>query len=175
MSGTVGWSNVYRQIAIAGGDTIANSAVATVFASIWPMPANFLTVGRAVRVKARGIYSTLAAIAGNLTLDLIAGATVLATTGAQALTVNLANVYWEVEADFVCITTGAGGTVEAQGKATLETTPILSNIEGMQNAAVVALDTTALKNVGIQVTFSVANAANTIQQRQLFVDIGGAL
>jgi len=173
VAGTVSSQIVKAQTVIAGGDTIANSAVATVFATVWAMPANFLTVGRVVRLNARGVYGSLAAIAGNLTLDLIAGATVLATTGAQALTVNLANVYWEVDAHFVCITTGAGGTVEAQGRATLETTPILSNIEGMQNAAVVALDTTGAKNVGIQVTFSVANPANTITQRLLLVSIGG--
>lgn len=174
MAGTVGWQNVYRQTAIAGGDTIANNAAATVFASVWQMPANFLTVGRVVRLNARGVYGTLVAVAGNLTLDLIAGATVLATTGAQALTVNLANLYWEMDAAFVCVTTGAGGTVEAQGKAILETTGLLSNVEGMQNAATVGLDTTAAKNLGVRVTFSVANAANTVTQRLLQIDVGGA-
>jgi len=174
MAGTVSEQNIYRQIAIAGGDTIANNAAATVFASVWSMPANFLTVGRVVTVKAQGVYGSLLAAAGNLTLDLIVGATVLATTGAQALTVNLNNVYWCVEGEFCCITTGAGGTVEAQARATLETTPLLSNVEGMPNAAVVALNTTVAKNVGVQVTFSVANAANTITQRLLLVSIGGA-
>lgn len=174
MAGTVGWQNVYRQTAVQAGDTVANNAAATVFASVWAMPANFLTVGRAVSVTAHGVYSTLIAAAGNLTVDLIAGATVLATTGAQALTVNLVNLGWEVNGDFVCITTGAGGTVEAHGKTMLETTGILSNMSFMPNVAAVGLDTTTSKNLGISVTFSVANAANTITQRLLEIDIGGA-
>src|SRR2546428_6931254 len=174
MAGTVAWQSVYQQIAVQAGDTIANSAVATVFASTWTMPANFLTVGRVVRVSAQGVYSTLAAVAGNLTLDLIAGATVLASTGAQALTVNLTNLGWELTGSFVCITTGAGGTVECQGKALLEATALTTNTEMMQNAATIALDTTAAKALGVQVTFSVANAANSITQRLLLVDIGGA-
>jgi hypothetical protein len=173
MAGTVGSQIVKVQTAIAGGDTVGNSAAATVFATVWAMPANFLAVGRALQIRAHGVYSTLVAVAGNLTLDLIAGATILATTGAQALTVNLTNLGWELTADVVCITTGAGGTVEAQGKAILETTGLTTNVEMMPNVATVALDTTAIKNIGVQVTFSVANAANTITQRLLLVSVGG--
>jgi len=174
MPNTVAWTNVYAQTSVQGGDTIANQGAATVFASTWTMPANFLTAGRVVRIVARGVYSSLAALAGNLTLDIMAGTTVLATTGAQALVVNLTNNGWEVAGDFVCVTTGAGGTVEAQGKSLLETALTTAAIELMQNAATIALNTTISQVIGIRVTFSVPSASNTIQQRLLLVDIGGA-
>jgi len=174
MSSTVGWQNVYRQTSIQAGDTVANNAAATVFASAWPMPANFLTVGRVLRISAQGVYSSLVAAAGNLTIDLMAGTTVLGTTGAQALVVNLTNDGWEATGNVVCITTGAGGTVEAQGKSMLETALTTAAIELMQNTATVALDTTVSQTIGVRVTFSVANASNSIQQRLLLIDIGGA-
>lgn len=174
MSGTVGTTSVKTQTSVQAGDTIANTGAATNFATNWTMPANFLTIGRGVRVRAWGVYGTKAAAPGNLTIDLMAGTTVLASTGAQNLTANLTNDGWILEADVVCITTGAGGTVEAQGWFDKQTTALLQDTEFMTNTATVGLDTTASKNIQIRVTWGTADTANTITQRLLIVDILGA-
>lgn len=173
MAGTVATTSVKTQTTVQAGDTIANTGVATNFATNWAMPANFLTVGRGVRVRAWGVYSTLGALPGTLNIDLMAGATVLCSTGAQALTAGIANEGWIVEADIICISTGAGGTVESQGWFNKQTAVLLEDAEFMTNAAVVNLDTTAAKNIQIRVTWGTANAANTITQRLLIVDILG--
>lgn len=174
MAGSVSTTSVKTQTSIQAGDTVANSGSATVFATTWTMPANFLTVGRGLRVRSWGVYGSKAALPGNITIDLMAGTTVLATTGAQAATANLTNDAWNLEANVVCITTGAGGTVEAQGMCFLQTGVLIDNPEHMANTATVALDTTASQAIGIRITWGTADPANTITQRLLIVDVLGA-
>lgn len=171
MSATVASQTVRGVTSIAAGDTVGNTTTATVFSSVWAMPTSFLTVGRCLRLTARGTYSTAAALAGNLTIDVMGGTTVLCSTGAQALSVGLGNDGWEIKADVIGVTTGAAGAVEAQGLAVFQTAAITANPVFMSNTAGVSLSTGVTQNIGLQVTWSATG--NTITQRQLFVDIGG--
>jgi len=135
------------------------------------MPANFLTIGRTLKVKAWGTYSTAAALAGNLTFDVMGGTTVICTTGAQTLTVGLGNDAWKVEADIIGVTTGAAGAVEAQGLAIMQTAALAANLDFMTNTAGVSLNTTVAQTIGLRVTWSATG--NTVTQRLFNCGIGG--
>ena len=172
MAATVSTTSVRTQTSVLATDTVGSTTTATVFGTSWTMPANALTVGRGLQVVARGIYSTAAALPGNLTLDVMGGTTVLASTGAQALTAGLANSGWEVAADIVCGTTGAAGAVEAQGLSILTTGLLTANQEFMVNTAGVSLSTTVSQAIVPRVTWSATG--NTITMRLLRVDMLGA-
>ena len=171
MPATVGSQIVRGQTTVLAGDTLGSTTSATPFGTSWAMPANFLTVGRAVQIVARGVYSTAGVAPGNLTFDVLGGTYVLCTTGAQALTLGLGNNGWELTADVICGTTGVGGAVEAQGFVLMQIGALTVNDIFMVNTAGVSFDTTLAKNIGLQTTFSATG--NTITQRQLFVEIGG--
>src|SRR5258708_3621147 len=115
MAGTIASTAVKTQSSVAAADIIGSTTTATTFGSSWTLPANSLTLGRGIMAVARGVYSTAIVAAGNMTIDIMGGTTVLASTGAQALTTGLGNDGWEMKADIICGATGAGGYVEAQG------------------------------------------------------------
>lgn len=163
-----GLSNCFGfQTAVQAGDTIANSAVATIFASTVNLPAGWLNVlGRTLRVHGWGVYSTDLLLGRNLTVELMAGATVLAASPASALTLaGAVNDGWQFEADITCRTTGAGGTVEVQGKMELDKGALGFDSLWLTNAAAVALDLTVAKAIGLRVTWGTADPDNSITQR----------
>src|SRR5438132_7258360 len=105
----------------ADGSALASSASLT---DISPtpnlvLPANYLYVGAALRVRARGRFSTT----GTPTLlvgvyyGAVAG-TVIVSTGAITTVSGAANVTWSIDVDIICRTTGSSGTVIGIGKAT---------------------------------------------------------
>lgn len=154
------------QTAVQGGDTIANTAVATKFASQVTLPAGWLNVvGRELRVVAWGTYNTDAAAGLGITVELMAGTTVLAAgTGTLSLAA-ASNDGWEMRADISCRTTGAGGTVEAQGRIDFDKGGQGADVLWMTNAAPVALDLTVAQALALRVTWGVADPDNSITQR----------
>lgn len=159
--------------AVAGGDTIANTSAATNFASNASLPAGILALNRGLRITARGVHSTDAVVPTNLTLAFKFGTTVLATTGAQASAVGLANRGWGVDLVLGCITTGATGTVEVQGFATLATAALTAVQWDMENTATVTIDTTIANTMQMEATWSVADTDNTITMRTFMISILG--
>jgi hypothetical protein len=126
------------------------------------IPANNATVGKVYRLTARGLVSNSAG--GTRTVDshIRLGGVTIASSGATNIAAGASNLPWEVQFDLVVITTGAGGTAEAQGTRFHNTTT-----DGMSNAATVAFDTTVAKTLGLAVTPSAT--AVTVVQRQLIV------
>jgi len=162
-----GLSNCFGfQTALQGGDTIANSVAATIFASTVTLPAKWLNVvGRSLRLHGWGIYSTDAALGRGITIELMAGTTVLATgTGTLSLAAAV-NDGWQFEADVTCRSTGAGGTVEVQGKTTFDKGALGEDVFWMTNAAALGLDLTVSQVLGIRITWAVADPDNSITQR----------
>lgn len=121
------------------------------------LPANFLTVGKTLKITAFGFHSA----AGSPTLQLrvyLSTTVVLDTTAVTAGTST--NAVWELRALITCATTGAGGTLNAQGfymEAAGGT-----NLFGMINTAAVALDTTASQVLKITAQWGTAALGNTI-------------
>lgn len=158
------------QHAVQAGDTIANTVTATDFSTNYTIPANWFTVGRGVHILARGVFGSTGA--DSLTLDLRFGTTTLATASTATLT-NLVTRMWEADFLVICTSTGATGTVEVEGHADFNTTATAAQHCEAKNSAAVTIDTTATQQAQLRITWSVADAANTITMRNFRVEIFG--
>lgn len=166
VSSTIGgnqtfWSGVESS---ATADSNVSGATTASFATTAVLPANSMRVGRVLRVTARGVATTDGA-AGNLTMDIRIGSTVIITTGAQTAPNNLSDRGWELSADIVCRTVGAGGTLRGAGFFTLATAATTTQQWDMEQtaAATTAIDTTASNTFDIQVTNSDAGTTMSSQ------------
>lgn len=157
---------------VAGGDTIANTAAATSFATQFTVPANTLAVGTALRVGIRGIFGT-DAIAPTLTFELVFGGApvILASNGTTLMAPGLTNRGFWTEFDLTCTAAGAGGAIEAQGTGFFSSSATVGMIQDFENTGPVAIDTTVSQAIRGRITWGVANANNTITQRLFDVDI----
>lgn len=128
------------------------------------LPAGSLVIGKTIRIKACGFYSTDGAAAGNLTFNLKIGGTTVCTTGARTAVNGAANYYWEIEAEITCRTTGGGGTVFAQAKFLHQEDATTYNafIWPLINTATDTVDTTASNALDLTVTWGTADSDNTI-------------
>jgi hypothetical protein len=118
--------------------------------------AYFNVAGRALKVKAWGVLSNTGT--PTLNIKVKAGSTVLAATGDVTLAADQTNAQWELECDIVCRSTGAAGTVIAQGRLRVDDV-----FYPMVNTAVSgAIDLTAAIVVGVTAEWSAAAAGNTI-------------
>lgn len=140
------------------------------FGSSCPVPANSLAVGKVLRVRAQGVYSTPASGLGTLTLRLKLGSVVLAATPALTLTASQSGKRWRLEATVTVRSLGAAGTADVQGEAMLfnATTHVFGD---MSNAAVKTVDTTAQQSLGVSAQFSAGGASETITLKQLQVEV----
>ena len=135
------------------------------------LAANALAEGRTIRIRVWGVLSSLGVLPGNLTLKVKFGSTVIASTGAVALTTGLSSAIFVIECDITCRSTGGSGSVMAQGKA-LVTTALADISEPMSNGtSTVTIDTTASNVVGVTAQFSTANAANSISGTNCTIEI----
>lgn len=78
------------------------------------LPANFLTVGRTIRIKGGGIYSTLIT-PGNLTVRVKYGGVTIASVVVGTLLGSASNAGFDFECVITCRSIGASGTVVCAG------------------------------------------------------------
>jgi hypothetical protein len=134
---------------------------AVVAATGLTVPANYVSAGNHFRLRMWGVYTSVAA-PGNLTVRGLYGATVLATTGAVALTASQTAKSILVEMDVSVISTTA---FEAQGTLLIGTSATASALwplgasVGTQNTANVTVATTTAQNLTFDFTLSVAQTA----------------
>lgn len=166
-------SNAFKKTA---DTTVANTVTETSLVGTGTgtvtLPANFLIIGRTIRVHAAGYYSDAAApgtINFRVRLGGISGTVILNTT---ALTPagTVSNQLWEMDAYFTCRTTGATGTIYAQGHVTLHDTTAASRVYEMVNTATSTIDTTAAQAVTPSLQWGTADAANTLTCTNLTVE-----
>lgn len=170
------------------GTALTNTTTAT---SIIPasarftLPSNFFWVpGKAIRVKASGRISTVVTTPGNLTLDVrfgtVASPIVVFNGGASALNVTAqTNATWDFETTLTCRAIGSGTSANMLGvgkwisRASLNG-PAVGTTTGVGTvllpdtapAVGTGFDSTITNVVDLFATFSVANAANSIQVHQ---------
>lgn len=166
------------------GTALANSTSATSIlpaAARFNFPSNLWAIGQKFRILASGRISTVVTTPGNLTLDVRLGAsTVIFNGGASALNIVAQNnATWDLVVDLICRSIGAGtnATVLGTGKFTSRASlnaPAVGTTTGVgtvllpDTAPVVGtgFDSTASAFIDLFATFSVANAANSIQLHQ---------
>lgn len=138
----------------AASTAVTATTVATKFDKNYTFAANTLQAGDVIRVAAEAIASATNST-DTLTLDLMIGATVVATTGA----IDVANSdTFTFMSDIVIRTSGASGTVvattnvnTATGNATFKSIILGST----------AIDTTATQQIAVRATWSTNNAGNS--------------
>lgn len=136
--------------------------------SVGQFGGNFLVAGKTIRVKASGILSTTGT--PNLTITLELGAATLLTTGAVATVNNASNLLWDFEGTLTCRTTGASGTVFAQGMFRYGAAGAW-NVWPMTNTATVTVDTTAQATLAAFATWGTASSSNTISGHLTTIEV----
>lgn len=133
------------------------------------LPANFFVAGKNVRVRVRGILSDTGTPTLNIKVKL--GSTVIAQTTAIALAGTISNNYFEAEAGITCRTTGASGTVIAQGHMIYDESTHAGTMWGMANTAATTIDTTASQALDVTATWGTGVSANTISGTNATVEV----
>ena len=172
---------------IADGSALSNTTTAT---SILPviakptLPANYLFAGKMFRVRASGRISTVVTTPGTLTLDLRFGSVNVFSSGAMTLNI-VAQTYvgWIYDSLITVRAVGATTTANVLGQgmwishavigSPLPTAGGAGEHVLPYNAAPAVgtgFDSTAAQLVDLFATWSVANAANSIQCHQFLLE-----
>lgn len=173
--------------ASADGAALTNSVAATSIlpaSAIATIPAGTLQIGSLLKVKLRGRISTVVTTPGTLTLDMRLGNVIISAFGAMALnTVAQVNASFEAELEAVVRSLGAGVVATAMCTGRFVSRAVIgSPAAGAGGAGVLMLpdtapavgtgfDSTAAQAVNVFGTWSVANAANSIQVHQALVEL----
>ncbi|MBI4546904.1 MAG: hypothetical protein HY707_02915 [Ignavibacteriae bacterium] len=140
----------------AQSNIISNTTAETDFDKNYTLPANCLTVVKAVRVKAYGRLST-AATAPTLNLRLRYGGTLLTMTSSVTLGASLANVGWYFEGLIICRATGASGSVQPNCFANFDTIVKCGTL-----TTPVTINTTTANVLKITASWGTASPSNAI-------------
>jgi hypothetical protein len=169
-SGLVEWASsaIFTQTATT---TISNStSELTLFSTgrgSLTLPANFLTVGKTLKVRLIGWVN--ASSNPDLTLKLKYGATNISNdTHTMSSTDN--NSMFTLDYLITCRTVGASGTVFAQGTVTYERTDDLHQILNAKTATV-TIDTTASNTIDLTGQFSSASVNNNVNITNAIVEV----
>jgi hypothetical protein len=147
-------------------NTITTTSITTTGGGSVTFAANSFSIGDVIRGKIAGALGV--GVVVNLTVDIKLGSVVLASSGAVAMPTITAK-QWSLNFDTVVRTTGASGTfntnavLEYQKDGTNE-----SDVSYFQNS--VAIDTTAAHDLDVEVTWSVADASNTIDSDMFILE-----
>ncbi|MHB1865152.1 MAG: hypothetical protein ACYCPS_03245 [Candidatus Saccharimonadales bacterium] len=163
----------------AASTAVSNTATETDFSggtnNQYTMLANDCQPGVVYNITASGVYSDASATTPTLTFDLTLNGTTtnILASGALATGSGVTNSGWQVTAQLICDTSGASGTLEAQGNALVSTTNGTAgtgaNVGIMSNSTTQSINTTTANTLGLGVTWGTASTSNTIQMRQFIV------
>lgn len=174
---TVAW-------ATASGTAIATSTTETILFPNITIPANFLSDGRVLRLKAYGGYGTTATPTlifsirfGGVSGTVLAKSSTVTTTSAVGGGASM-TAMWELDAIIQIRANGSSGSAFTMGKAVLHTNtaatagtvthygmelPLVSGSTGGTTPAAVTVDLTADAALSLTATWGTSNAANSIQ------------
>lgn len=169
------------------GPTLTNTVTATsilVATSKPVLPAQYFDkAGKAIRVRAKGRFSTVVTTPGTFTFDIRFGTTVVFTGGAMTLnTVAQTNATFDLDITLVSrsIGNGTSGTVLGTGfftsRAVVGSAALAAGGAGQlllpDTAPVVGtgFDSTTAQTIDVFGTWSVANAANSITVHQFLLE-----
>lgn len=174
------------EAALVDGAALTNTLTATsilIAASKPIIPATTLEIGGRYRLTAQGRISTVVTTPGTLTLDTRFGSVIVANGGAMALNiVAKVNVPWALEWDFTVRSIGNGTLATLMHQGTWASEAVIASplptVGGagtlmLPNAAPAVgtgFDSTVAITVDLFATWSVANAANSIQVHQFMLE-----
>lgn len=129
------------------------------------LPANFFVVGKAVRIKGGGVFSTAVAAQGTLNVKVKYGSTILSQSTAFTPVANLTTQGFDFEVIIVCRTTGATGTVTTTGGFTYSIGLNLArDVNDLVNSGnTTTIDTTASTALDVTATWGSASSSNIVK------------
>lgn len=171
----------------ADSTALTNSTTATTIlhgSGVATIPAGILQVGSTIKITLRGRISTVVTTPGTLTLDVRFGAVIVFNGGAISLNTT-AQTNATFEAEFILTVRALGTTTSANvlgtgrfssratiGSGAAGTTGVYTQLLPETAPAVgTGFDSTAAQAVNVFGTWSVANAANSIQVHQSIVEL----
>lgn len=148
-------------------------------AAKFTLPANYFSIGRSLRISVRGRLSNINPTPGNLTLDVAFGSiNVQTNTLALNTTAAKTNVTFEYETILTCRAIGAGTSANLMGIGSITSEAVALATTGvgvlMLPASAPAVgngfDSTVAQTIDFLGTFSVSNAANSIQVHEYILE-----
>lgn len=162
---------VYANTTVPAGNTVANTAAETVFASTYTIPANMLQPGSVIRVRAYGVAS-VGGLVPTMQIRLRIGTTIILDTGViSALTGSSVNDGWYFDGQMITQSTGVTGQIEAQGVARFQTSATASAVISLENTAPFSIDTTSAEAITLSWDWGTASASNTATLREFAIYI----
>jgi hypothetical protein len=177
------WTLITAQ---SDGAALASSTAAT---SLLPtqakytLPANFLAIGSKLRFHVSGRISTVITTPGTLTLDIRFGSVIVATSPAFALNVAAqTNDTWILDWHLTCRAIGGSTSANFMHAGMWTTAAVIGGVAAATGgtgsllipatapAVGTGFDSTAAQQIDFFGTWSVSNAANSIQVHQFAID-----
>ena len=150
-------------------DTTAEMSLIPTGIGTVTLPADFLVVGKTIKIDAWGIW-TEDAVPSTLELRAELGGTLLCTTGAQTM-VTSEGGEWHMEVIFTCRSTGVSGTIYSQGEVDFMSAFTTSVKHWMRRSATNAIDTTVSNAIDLTATHGAADADNSITTTNITVTV----
>ena len=156
------------------GNTLTEGTLLGTGVGTKTLPANFFVAGKTIRLTASGYFST-DLIPNTLNIRFKLGSTTIVSTGAFTPSGSLSNQFWRVELFLTCRTTGATGTVIAQGVFQDIDTGITAGLNAypMLDTTTNTIDTTASQIVDLSADWDGigAQAGDTITATNSVLEI----
>lgn len=134
------------------------------------LPANYLQVGKTLRVKASGIY-TSTSTPGVFTFKFKLGSTVIVSTASVPLSVSQVNQLWSFGMALTVRSAGASGTVFANTAFGMFDTSNGYRVFPLTMTSATTVDTTASQQMSITAQFGTAHSSNSFTTTN-FVVVG---
>lgn len=147
--------------------TTATSVISTGIGTV-SLPANFLTVGKTIKITWYGYIGT-ATLGGTLNFTSSLGGTNLISETSNAIIAGSTNQAIEGEHTFTCRSVGSSGTVFAQGSWLRETSLTASQINFAASTAAVTVNTTGTLAIDLKATW--ASLSNDVNITNLTVEV----
>ncbi len=136
------------------------------------LPSNFFTIGKTIRLRVGGVYST--PITGaTATIRVKYGSTTLATIATTSLLASASNLEVDGEVLITCRTTGGTGTVITHGDIEYLTgvTGTIA-VDPLNNAgATTTIDTTTTNALDVTIQWDTADAAKIAKSTACFIEV----
>lgn len=168
------WSETLVTAQVDGTQILNSVTQASIIppAAKYTLPANFHSIGKKLRIQARGRVSNVVTTPGTLLFQVLYGATAVFNNGAATIALNTTvktDVTWELDITLTCRAIGASANLMGICKWTSESvvgaaagTALTAYIPASAPAVGSNFDSTVAQVVDLQAKFSVATATTAM-------------
>lgn len=128
------------------------------------LQADWWEVGKSLRLKAYGVYSTPAITGGTVTIKVKLGSTVIATVATSSLLIGASSAAFHFEVTITCRSVGASGSVICGGAVDYEVASAARVFDNLDNdGATTTVDTTTAAAVDVTITWDTASVSKIVK------------